>query len=57
MMLLLGKLINLLLLLPKPLGRTSLNLPILLLEFLTLILMRRFVRRRLLMARIMRPMR
>ncbi|SBO14682.1 hypothetical protein ANAPC1_01045 [Anaplasma phagocytophilum] len=45
MMLLLGRLISLLLLLPRPRGRTLLNLPMLLLEFLTLILMRRFVRR------------
>ncbi|SCV64634.1 hypothetical protein ANAPH2_01019 [Anaplasma phagocytophilum] len=46
MMLFLGRLITLPLLLPKPRGRTLLNLPMLLLEFLTLILMRRFVRRR-----------
>ncbi|SCV64317.1 hypothetical protein ANAPH2_01307 [Anaplasma phagocytophilum] len=45
MMLLLGRLITLLLLLLRLLGRTLLNLPMLLLEFLTLILMRRFVRR------------
>ncbi|SBO15021.1 hypothetical protein ANAPC1_01399 [Anaplasma phagocytophilum] len=46
MMLLIVRLISLLLLLPKPLVKTLLNLPMLLLEFLTPILIRRFVRRR-----------
>ncbi|SCV63744.1 hypothetical protein ANAPH2_00730 [Anaplasma phagocytophilum] len=51
MMLLLGRLINLLLLLLRPRGKTSFSLPMMLLEFLTLILMRRFVRRRTIVAR------
>ncbi|SCV65530.1 hypothetical protein ANAPC5_01177 [Anaplasma phagocytophilum] len=46
MMLLLDRLITLLLLLPRLPGRTSFSLPMLLLEFLTLISVRRFVRRR-----------
>ncbi|SBO14999.1 hypothetical protein ANAPC1_01377 [Anaplasma phagocytophilum] len=45
MMLLIIRLISLLLLLPRLLVKTLLNLPMLLLEFLTPILIRRFVRR------------
>ncbi|ANC33955.1 hypothetical protein P029_00745 [Anaplasma phagocytophilum str. Norway variant2] len=46
MMLLLGRLITLLLLLLRLLVKTLLNLPMLLLEFLTLISATRFVRRK-----------